>query len=61
MDWQLVTDVPANEVKNLRLSASPRFADFKPFTDTLLAVHRVKTKVVLNKPMAVGVATLFHY
>ena len=66
VDIRLVTD----KVKLLYLSSKPAFASSKIFNENLIAIHKTKETLVLNRPAYVGMSILdqsktlmydFHY
>ena len=66
VDVRLVTD----EKKLLKLTAKPTFVSFKIFNENLVAVHKIKETLTLNRPAYVGMCILdlsktlmydFHY
>ena len=66
VDVRLVTD----EKKLLKLSSKPTFVSSKIFNENLVAVHKIKETLTLNRPAYVGMCILdisktliydFHY
>ena len=66
VDVRLVTD----EKKLLKLTSKPTFVSRKIFNENLVAVHKIKETLVLNRPAYVGMCILdlsktlmynFHY
>ena len=47
-----------DEIKKMKLTNRPWFKGFKDLGDGLFSVEMAKKKVVMNKPIAVGVAVL---
>ena len=47
-----------NDAKKQKLANSPLYEGFKVFGDGLFAVEMAKKEVVMNKPIAIGVAVL---
>jgi len=67
---RIVVDLVTEEAKAVKLNSDPRFRHRMEFHENLTAVHRLKTKTLLNRPIGVGVAILelskltmlrFHY
>ena len=66
VDVQLVT----NERKLLKLTSKPSYVSSKIFNENLVAVHKIKEALTLNRPVYVGICILdlsktlmydFHY
>ena len=66
VDARLVT----NEKKLLKLTSKPTYVSFKIFNKNLVAVHKIKETLILNRPAYVGMCILdlsktlmydFHY
>ena len=55
VDVRLVTD----ENKLLKMAAKPTYVSSKIFNENLVAVHKIKETLVLNRPAYVGMENLF--
>ena len=54
VDVRLVT----NEKKPLKLTSKPTYVSFKIFNENLVAVHKIKETLTLNRPTYVGMCIL---
>lgn len=54
IDYRLLTNLDKVD----RLSMSPLFVDFDIFSEQVVDVHMLKSKVVLDKPVYIGQAVL---